>query len=190
MMRRLLCLCFSKLAIIYAEDQSEIAGTTASDLPKTLAGLWTVRIENLQHQVVTTMTIEFTADQATSCMSGDWKRIAVKSHDTSDRHFFPVTERLSYELEKGSIVIGRNEWCDDYLHLKGELPRFGARRICCVRTRRQPTPRLFFVEPKSMMKPNQSMRSTPKAFASRLAHFEMHSASLPRYPAVALFLVR
>ena len=113
--------CALLSAIIYAEDQSGIEGTTASDLPKKLAGLWVVRIENLQHQVVTTMTIEFTGDQAKSCMSGDWKRVVVKSHDTSDRHFFPVTEPLSYELENGSLVIGKNEWCDDYLHLKGDF---------------------------------------------------------------------
>ena len=113
-------------AIIYAEDQSAIAGTTASDPPKTLAGLWTVRIENLQHRVVTTMTIEFTGDQAISCMSGNWKRVVVKSHDASDKHFFPVTEPLSYELENGRMVIGRNEWCDDYLHLKGDLKESSA----------------------------------------------------------------
>ena len=107
--------------IIYADDQSGIEGTTPLTVPKELAGLWTVRIENLQHQAVTTMTIEFTADRAVSCMSGNWKRVVVKSHDTSDKHFFPVTEPLSYELENGRIVIGRNEWCDDYLHLKGDF---------------------------------------------------------------------
>jgi hypothetical protein len=67
------------------------------------------------------MTIEFTGDRAKSCMSGDWKRVIVKSHDTSDKHFFPVAEPLSYELDNGGIVIGRNEVCDGYLYLKGEF---------------------------------------------------------------------
>ena len=156
--------CALLSAIIYAEDQSGIERTTASDLPKKLAGLWVVRIENLQHQVVTTMTIEFTGDRAKSCMSGDWKRVVVKSHDTSDRHFFPVTEPLSYELENGSVVIGKNEWCDDYLHLKGDFRDSAAHgEYVRVRTRRRSTSRLFFVEPKSMMKSNQSMKPTAPA---------------------------
>jgi len=111
-------------AIGYAEDQTGIEGTTAksiSDVPKECAGLWTVRIENLQHQVVTTMTIQFTGDQATSCMSGNWKRVVVKSDDTSNKDFFPVTEPLSYQLENGGLVIGRNEVCDGYLYLKGDF---------------------------------------------------------------------
>ena len=113
--------CALLSVIIYADDQSGIEGTTTLEVPKELAGLWTVRIENLQHQVVTTMTIEFTGDHAMSCMSGNWKRVVVKSHNTSDKQFFPVTEPLSYELENGRIVIGKNEWCDDYLHLKGDF---------------------------------------------------------------------
>jgi len=113
--------CALLSTIIYADDQNGIEGTTTLTVPKELAGLWTVRIENLQHQVVATMTIKFTSDQAKSCMSGDWKRVVVKSHNTSDTHFFPVTEPLSYEFDNGRIVIGRNEWCDAYLHLKGDF---------------------------------------------------------------------
>jgi hypothetical protein len=116
--------CALLSAISYAEAQTGIEGTNAksiSDVPRELAGLWAVRIENLQHQVVTTMTIEFTGDQATSCMGGDWKRVVVKSHGTSDKHFFPVTEPLSYQLENGGMVIGRNEVCDGYLYLKGDF---------------------------------------------------------------------
>jgi hypothetical protein len=116
--------CALLSAISYAEDQSGIDGTTSKsivEVPKELAGLWAVRIENLQHQVITTMTIEFTGHRAKSCMSGDWKRVIVKSHHTSDKHFFPVVEPLSYELENGGIVIGRIEVCDGYLYLKGDF---------------------------------------------------------------------
>jgi hypothetical protein len=119
-----LFVCALLSAISYGEDQTRIEGTPAksiSDVPKELAGLWAVRIETLQHQVVTTMTIEFTGEQATSCMSGDWKRVVVTSHYTSEMHFFPVNEPLSYELKNGGIVIGRNEVCDGYLYLKGDF---------------------------------------------------------------------
>jgi hypothetical protein len=125
-----LVVCTLLSAISYAEDQSGIYDTTAQpivELPNELAGLWVVRIENLQHQVVTTMTIEFTGERAKSCMSGDWRRVIVKSHDTSDKQFFPVTEPLSYELKNGGIVIGRNELCDGYLYLKGDFRNSAAR---------------------------------------------------------------
>jgi hypothetical protein len=72
------------------------------------------------------MTIEFTGDSAKSCMAGDWKQIIVKSHDTSDKSFFPVTEPLSYDFRNGIIVIGRNERCDDYLYLKGAFQDLAA----------------------------------------------------------------
>ena len=95
--------------------------TQSGKLPRELAGSWVVRIENLQHQVVVTMNIVFTNEAAESCMSGDWKRVIVKSHQASEKDFFPFNEPLSYELEKGAITIGRNEICDAYLHLKGDL---------------------------------------------------------------------
>jgi hypothetical protein len=93
----------------------------ASPLSRAFPGLWVVHIENLQHKVVTTIRVEFTNDPAESCMGGDWKRVIVKSHQTSDKHFFPFAEPLSYQLEGGGIVIGRNEVCDGYLHLKGNF---------------------------------------------------------------------
>ena len=120
----LLFTCTLLSAVSCAENQSRVDGTTAISivkLPRKLAGLWAVRIENLQHQVVTTITIEFTNDPAESCFGGNWKRVIVKSDQTSDKHFFPFNEPLSYELEKGGLVIGRNEVCDGYLHLKGNF---------------------------------------------------------------------
>ncbi len=92
-----------------------------------LTGSWTVRIENARHQVVTTMTIRFVDEVASSCMGGQWKRVVVTSHTSSDEKFFPVTEPLSYELTNDDIVIGRNEVCDAYLHLEGKIGGDAAR---------------------------------------------------------------
>jgi hypothetical protein len=86
-----------------------------------LSGLWTLRIENLSHNVITTMTIRFAAEEANSCMAGNWKRVVVASQISSNGQFFPVAEPLSYELTGDHIVIGRNEICDAYLQLDGKV---------------------------------------------------------------------
>jgi len=98
--------------------RDEKAGSGSSE---DLSGAWTLQIENPEHQVITTMTIRFVDAPASSCMAGDWRRILVDSHSTSNERFFPVSEPLSYELHKNHLVIGRNEICDNYLHLIGEL---------------------------------------------------------------------
>lgn len=84
-------------------------------------GLWTLQIRNLQQQVITTMSVQFTNDTADSCISGKWKRIYVKNHQTLDNRFFPTADPLSYQIEKDVLSIGRNEICDAYLHLTGKL---------------------------------------------------------------------
>lgn len=86
-----------------------------------LTGAWILKIENLQHQVITTMTIHFTNIQANSCLGGNWKQIIVESHNKPGVQFFPVDQPLSYKLDKNKLVIGRNEICDAYLHLNGDL---------------------------------------------------------------------
>ncbi len=89
--------------------------------PDKFLGAWTLQIENLQHEVITTLIIHFTENEADSCLGGNWKQVVVDSYKTSDRHFFPVDEPLSYELDKNTISIGRNEICDAYLQLSGQL---------------------------------------------------------------------
>jgi len=92
-----------------------------AEIPEKLLGTWTLQIESLQHEVITTLTAHFTDNRAKSCLGGDWKQIIVDSHKTSDGQFFPVDEPLSYEFDKGKLTIGRNEVCDAYLQLSGEL---------------------------------------------------------------------
>jgi len=86
-----------------------------------LSGSWTLQVENLQHKVVTTLIIHFIEDNAQSCLGGNWKQVVVDSYKTSDPEFFPVNQPLSYELEGNRLSIGRNEICDAYLQLSGEL---------------------------------------------------------------------
>lgn len=94
------------------------ANAQASD---ELLGSWTLQVENPQHKVVTTLTIHFIEDEAQSCLGGNWKQVVVDSYKISDPKFFPVNEQLSYELEGSKLSIGRNEICDAYLQLSGEL---------------------------------------------------------------------
>jgi hypothetical protein len=88
--------------------------------------LWTLRIENLKHKVITTISIRFAADEANSCMAGTWKRVIVSDQTSSDKDFFPIADPLSYEVTGNRIVIGSNEICDAYLQLVGSLSGFAA----------------------------------------------------------------
>src|SRR6266404_3887120 len=120
----ILLLCTLASAIGFAGAQSEplTPNSTAAQLAAhDLSGSWTLRIENLSHKVITTMTIRFAADQANSCMAGTWKRVIVADQTSSDKHFFPIADPLSYEVTGDRIVIGRNEICDGYLQLVGTV---------------------------------------------------------------------
>jgi hypothetical protein len=67
-----------------------------------LSGLWALRIENLKHKVIATMSIRF-ADEANSCMAGTWKRVIVAGQTSSEKDFFPIADPLSYEVTKIAV---------------------------------------------------------------------------------------
>lgn len=96
-------------------------GLSASAWPRDLTGQWNLNIEDKNHHVVTGLVIEFTDHQAPSCIGGNWLRVNVVSSTTKDAHFFPVSDHLSYSIEKNQLTIGRNEICDAYLALSGAL---------------------------------------------------------------------
>lgn len=86
-----------------------------------LRGQWTLLVENPDRQAVATLKVEFTDEQATSCLGGDWKVLKVVSATTRDEDFFPSSDPLSYHVVDNQLTIGRNESCDAYLLLKGPL---------------------------------------------------------------------
>ncbi|MBC3875901.1 hypothetical protein [Undibacterium flavidum] len=86
-----------------------------------LNGEWILKIENKKHQTIATLNIQFTKQKAESCIAGEWSRIIVLSSTTKDKNFFPVSDMLSYSIEKNRLAIGRNEICDAYLMLNGRL---------------------------------------------------------------------
>ena len=92
-----------------------------AQVPEQLLGSWTLQVENPQHKVVATLIIHFIGDEAQSCLGGNWKKVVVDSYETSDPQFFPANEPLSFEIDGNKLSIGRNEICDAYLQLSGEL---------------------------------------------------------------------
>ena len=86
-----------------------------------LPGKWTLSVENADHVVLATLRVEFTEKPARSCMSGEWKVVKVVSAKTTDKHFFPASDPLSYHIENNQLTIGRNRVCDDYLWLQGPV---------------------------------------------------------------------
>lgn len=97
------------------------ASGARAELPERLAGTWTLQVEDMRHEVISTLILHFTESDARSCQGGSWKKLVVDSHTTKDIKFFPVDDPLSYMFEKEKLFIGRNEICDAYLELRGEL---------------------------------------------------------------------
>lgn len=97
-----------------------LLGTTAA-WTADLSGRWKVSIANTRHEVIATLQVRFTEQPGRSCMGGEWRELTVVEATTRDPDFFPVSEPLSYQLQDGLLVIGRNEICDAYLWLKGPL---------------------------------------------------------------------
>ena len=88
-----------------------------------LKGEWSLKIENLHRQPIATLDLRFTKEKASSCLSGDWLRVIVLSSTTRDKNFFPVSDLLSYSIEKNQLTIGRTDICDRYRMLNGTLKR-------------------------------------------------------------------
>jgi hypothetical protein len=81
-----------------------------------------LRIRDVNHREITVATIRFTDDPARSCIAGgNWKRVIVESANATDDKFIPLSDHWSYTLGRRELVIGRNEACDAYLRLRGEL---------------------------------------------------------------------
>jgi hypothetical protein len=84
---------------------------------------WQLTVEDLNHIVKAKATIRFTNEVATeSCMSGNWKRVIVEAKDGDDK-FFPLSEPLAYQLDKGMLTLGRVSVCDGYLFLDGKFTK-------------------------------------------------------------------
>ena len=82
---------------------------------------WKFTIQDLQHRAIGSLTVRFTGDEAESCMSGDWKRVEVADFESSGEPGFPGREPLAYLIVEDNLIIGRNEICDAYVMLQGEL---------------------------------------------------------------------
>ena len=120
-----------KIAILYilvlfsvvscSSNPSSNAYPESQEVPRQFLGSWTISVKNLQREVVTTLVVRFSKEQADSCIGGYWRKLEVLSHSTTNEDFFPIGEPLSYEIMDNKVVIGRNEICDAYLHLNGEM---------------------------------------------------------------------
>ena len=109
--------------VVFAFAAGSVAVAGAQDLQ----GPWTLRIDNMEHREISSLTIRFTDKAAPSCMAGNWKRVIVERSKTTNKEFFPMSEPLSYQIVGSELTIGRNEVCDGYLHLRGKLDASGAR---------------------------------------------------------------
>ena len=114
----------ASLRLMLTTSIALVASTSLADI---LDGPWLLTIENLDHEEVASLVVQFTENEAQSCLGGAWKRIVVLESKTTDERFFPVTSPLSYNVDGSTLTIGRNEVCDAYLHLRGSLENGAAR---------------------------------------------------------------
>lgn len=91
--------------------------------PSQLSGAWLLKVENLQHHVVTTANIHFTGDATVSCLAGmaHVKKVVIDAYQTEDEQFFPVDQVLAYTLDNDQLRIGRYNICDAYVEIGGQL---------------------------------------------------------------------
>jgi hypothetical protein len=74
----------------------------------------------LKKEVKVEATIRFLGEPASeSCMGGTWKRAVVEAKTASDEKFFPLAQRLAYQIEGSELTLGRTAICDGYLFLTG-----------------------------------------------------------------------
>jgi hypothetical protein len=104
-----------------------LASVAQSTWSLDLSGKWTLKIEDLDHKVVATMTVRFKEGAAPSCLGGSWRQLAVESSKTTDPSFFPISDPLSYSIAQDTLLVGRNELCDAYRHLTGKLDKLPIR---------------------------------------------------------------
>jgi hypothetical protein len=102
-------------------------GFAATADSQSLAGRWILQITNPDQSAASSLTVRFSEDAASSCMTGKWKRVVVEKIGSTSADFFPVADPLSYMIEGSELTIGRNEVCDAYLHLRGTITNEGAK---------------------------------------------------------------
>lgn len=95
----------------------------ASDAPKPsrwhVGSTWAVLIFTQDHQLIGSIAVRFTNENAPSCMPGDWKRLEVLRRRFNDPTGFLATKPLSYIFEHGELTLGVTEVCDGYIFLRG-----------------------------------------------------------------------
>jgi len=107
------------LLLLVGCDEPRVAERGALGVP------WTFMILDTQRKTVGTLGVRFTAEKAQSCISGDWRKIVVVSFKSLGEPAFPGKDPLAYSLEGRQLTIGRNEICDGYVMLQGELTDAG-----------------------------------------------------------------
>lgn len=84
--------------------------------------LWRLRVSDLKNRVRIEATIRLSSEKASeACISGNWKRVVVKSKSSQDDSFFPITQFLAFDIDRDRFTLGRTNVCDDYLFLSGAL---------------------------------------------------------------------
>ncbi|AIF98244.1 hypothetical protein [Alteromonas australica] len=90
----------------------------ASDDPQ---NFWRLNIYDNSGQLTSNAVINLTKTPANACLDGKWFQVKVLEFNAMEAETFPFTNQLSYRFDGNKILLGRNNRCDSYAQLAGEL---------------------------------------------------------------------
>jgi len=86
---------------------------------------WTFEIQDKERRPIAILSVRFTDAKASSCIGDNWKLLDSLSFESLGKPEFPGRDVLSYQVDGDKLIIGRNDFCDDYYRLSGELTPSG-----------------------------------------------------------------
>jgi hypothetical protein len=87
--------------------------------------VWSIKLVGLKGEPLGNVTLEFTDENAKTCMSGEWKktRIINRSFQSPDNKFETKEYYPTYEVNDHVVTIQLNppDLCDAYIMLDGDF---------------------------------------------------------------------
>ncbi|MCH8492740.1 MAG: hypothetical protein LAT53_05845 [Idiomarina sp.] len=82
---------------------------------------WRLNIYDNSGQLTSNAVVNLTKNPANACLDGKWFQLKVLELNAMEAETFPFNNQLSYKFDGNKILLGRNNRCDSYAQLAGEL---------------------------------------------------------------------
>ncbi|HEY2402724.1 MAG TPA: hypothetical protein VGI23_20385, partial [Steroidobacteraceae bacterium] len=99
-------------------------------------------------QLVGSMVVRLTGEQASSCIVGDWKQVEILKRQFKGSDLI-ATRPLSYAIDGNKLTLGVTEICDGYVFLHGVLTDTETTVLCIATCASYPRPSMAFPSPRN-----------------------------------------